>query len=342
MSKNSIAQQNTASDKFNVKKWLLGLLLLGAAIAGLTYYWYQSSLHPSTEDAYIHAEILSVSPQITGPVLEVHVDDFVHVNKGDLLLSIDPQSYLLALKQAQASYQLAIQKHNAEDSQVAKAVAGVESARMQLKEAQIEYKRQIILVNKKLAAAQTGDTYKNNLAQAQATLEQSRASLQEATQSRGEVGLETALVQQAAAQLGQAELNLSYTEISAPFDGILGAIEIQKNSSVKAGQLLFPLVKDGSYWLQANYKETALARLKEGQPATISIDMHPDYQWVGQVEKISPASGNAFSLLPSENATGNWVKIKQRFPVKIRIISTADSPALRVGASAVVSIDTTQ
>lgn len=326
--------------KSTIKQYVVLFIVIAIFAAAITYYWHYSEQHPSTDDAYVHAEILSVAPQISGPILEIHVDDFQHVNKGDLLIKIDPQPYQLAVQQAQAAYQLAVQQNKAQDSEVSAGVAAVEAAREQLKEAQIEYDRQIKLVKQKLAPAQTGDTYKNQLAQAQANLERSRADLQQAISSRGGSGKDSAVVQQAAAQLGQAELNLSYTEITAPFDGILGDVTVQEHSVVGVGQQLFPLVRDNSYWIQANYKETDLTRLKEGQKATISVDMHPDYQWTGHVAKLSPASGNSFSLLPTENATGNWVKIKQRFPVKIKIDNKDDAPALRVGASAVVTINT--
>ncbi|ROS05479.1 membrane fusion protein (multidrug efflux system) [Sinobacterium caligoides] len=338
MSANDSAPHQASSRK----TVLLAACVIAVLVVATLLYWHYSDLRPSTDDAYIHAEVLSVAPQVAGQVLSVHVDDFQHVNRGDLLLRIDPQAYTLALKQAQAAYQLALQQHQMEDSQVAVAVAAVEAARAQLTEAQLEYDRQIELVRRNLAAAQTGDTFKNQLAQAQSKLDESRASLQSAISSRGADGLDAAVVQQAAARLGQAELDLSYTELTAPFDGFLGEVTTQQNAVVGVGQQLFPLVKDGSYWVQANYKETDMARLQEGQPARVEVDMYPGYEWQGRVDKISPASGNAFSLLPPENATGNWVKIKQRFPVKIRLEPNDDAPPLRIGASAIVTVDTTQ
>ncbi|EGQ9781387.1 HlyD family secretion protein [Vibrio vulnificus] len=333
---------DTIANKSKSKSKLTKTLFLAAcAIASGAMYlsWQYSDSHPSTEDAYVRAKILSVAPQVQGQVVTVEAKDFQAVNKGDLLLKIDARPYLLAVKQAKAAYQLAVQQHDVADKQVTEAVAGLDAARSNLTEAQLEYKRIDSLVARKLASAQDLDTAKNKLANAQASLEQARASVEKAIANRGEEGAEAAVVQQAAAQLAQAELNLSYTDITSPVDGIAGEINTHVGSVVSVGQTLFPVIIKDSYWVRANFKETDLTHIKPGMEAEVVIDMYPDRVWKATVEELSPASGTSFSLMPPENATGNWVKIKQRFPVRLALDVPKDAPQLRVGASTEVTVD---
>ncbi|ELK2034294.1 HlyD family secretion protein [Vibrio vulnificus] len=333
---------DTIANKSKSKSKLTKTLFLAAcAIASGAMYlsWQYSDSHPSTEDAYVRAKILSVAPQVQGQVVTVEAKDFQAVNKGDLLLKIDARPYLLAVKQAKAAYQLAVQQHDVADKQVTEAVAGLDAARSNLTEAQLEYKRIDSLVTRKLASAQDLDTAKNKLANAQASLEQARASVEKAIANRGEEGAEAAVVQQAAAQLAQAELNLSYTDITSPVDGIAGEINTHVGSVVAVGQTLFPVIIKDSYWVRANFKETDLTHIKPGMEAEVVIDMYPDRVWKATVEELSPASGTSFSLMPPENATGNWVKIKQRFPVRLALNVPKDAPQLRVGASTEVTVD---
>ncbi|EID0032417.1 HlyD family secretion protein [Vibrio alginolyticus] len=331
-----IAKHSSSRSKL-VKTLFFTLCVI--AFSAMYWSWQYSDSHPSTEDAYVRAKILSVAPQVKGQVVSVDVKDFQSVNKGDLLLKIDSRPYLLAVKQAKAAYQLAVQQHDVADKQVTEAVAGLDAARSNLIEAQVEYKRTDSLVKRKLASDQDLDTAKNKLANAQASLEQARATVEKAIANRGEEGVEAAVVQQAAAQLAQAELNLSYTDITSPVDGITGEINTHVGSVVSVGQTLFPVILKDSYWVRANFKETDLTHIKPGMHADVVIDMYPDVVWKATVEQLSPASGTSFSLMPPENATGNWVKIKQRFPVRLALEVPADAPQLRVGASSEVTID---
>ncbi len=318
---------------------ILFLLVCAIAFGAMYWSWQYSDSHPSTEDAYVRAKILSVAPQVQGQVVSVEAKDFQVINKGDLLLKIDSRPYLLAVKQAKAAYQLAVQQHDVADKQVTEAVAGLDAARSNLTEAQVEYKRTDSLVKRKLASDQDLDTSKNKLANAQAGLEQARATVEKAIANRGEEGAEAAVVQQAAAQLAQAELNLSYTDITSPVDGIAGEINTHTGSVVGIGQTLFPVIVKDSYWVRANFKETDLTHIKAGMHAEVVIDMYPDVVWDAKVEELSPASGTSFSLMPPENATGNWVKIKQRFPVRLTLEVPEGAPQLRVGASSEVTVD---
>ncbi|EMD1175314.1 HlyD family secretion protein [Vibrio harveyi] len=331
-----IAKKSSSKSKMTK---ILFLLVCAIAFGAMYWSWQYSDSHPSTEDAYVRAKILSVAPQVQGQVVSVEAKDFQVINKGDLLLKIDSRPYLLAVKQAKAAYQLAVQQHDVADKQVTEAVAGLDAARSNLTEAQVEYKRTDSLVKRKLASDQDLDTAKNKLANAQAGLEQARATVEKAIANRGEEGAEAAVVQQAAAQLAQAELNLSYTDITSPVDGIAGEINIHTGSVVSIGQTLFPVIIKDSYWVRANFKETDLTHIKAGMHAEVVIDMYPDVVWDAKVEQLSPASGTSFSLMPPENATGNWVKIKQRFPVRLTLEVPEGAPQLRVGASSEVTVD---
>ncbi|EKO3798658.1 HlyD family secretion protein [Vibrio harveyi] len=331
-----IAKKSSSKSKMTK---ILFLLVCAIAFGAMYWSWQYSDSHPSTEDAYVRAKILSVAPQVQGQVVSVEAKDFQVINKGDLLLKIDSRPYLLAVKQAKAAYQLAVQQHDVADKQVTEAVAGLDAARSNLTEAQVEYKRTDSLVKRKLASDQDLDTAKNKLANAQAGLEQARATVEKAIANRGEEGAEAAVVQQAAAQLAQAELNLSYTDITSPVDGIAGEINTHTGSVVSIGQTLFPVIIKDSYWVRANFKETDLTHIKAGMHAEVVIDMYPDVVWDAKVEQLSPASGTSFSLMPPENATGNWVKIKQRFPVRLTLEVPESAPQLRVGASSEVTVD---
>ncbi|GEM77297.1 HlyD family secretion protein [Vibrio sagamiensis] len=315
-------------------------LVICIIIFGLMYWsWQYSDAHPSTEDAYVRANILSVAPQIRGQVSAVEIQDFQQVNKGDLLFKIDPSPYILAVKQAEAAYQLAVQQHDVADKQVTETLANLDAARANLTEAQLEHKRVAELFKRKLVSAQNLDVAKNKLSNAQASLDQTRAAVEKAVANRGQTGTEAAIVQQASAQLAQAKLNLSYTDITSPVDGLSGEVKTQLGSVVNVGQALFPIIIKDSYWIRANFKETALTHIKPGMEAKVVIDMYPDIEWKASVDALSPASGTAFSLMPPENATGNWVKIKQRFPVRLTLEVPQGSPQLRVGASSEVTID---
>ncbi|MGR4991748.1 HlyD family secretion protein [Vibrio rotiferianus] len=331
-----IAKKSSSKSKLTK---ILFLLVCAIAFGAMYWSWQYSDSHPSTEDAYVRAKILSVAPQVKGQVVSVEARDFQVINKGDLLLRIDSRPYLLAVKQAKAAYQLAVQQHDVADKQVTEAVAGLDASRSNLTEAQLEYKRTNSLVKRKLASDQDLDTAKNKLANAQAGLEQARATVEKAIANRGEEGAEAAVVQQAAAQLAQAELNLSYTDITSPVDGIAGEISTHVGSVVGIGQTLFPVIIKDSYWVRANFKETDLTHIKAGMHAQVVIDMYPDVVWNAKVEELSPASGTSFSLMPPENATGNWVKIKQRFPVRLTLEVPKGAPQLRVGASSEVTVD---
>ncbi|MGR5409829.1 HlyD family secretion protein [Vibrio sp. PNB22_8_1] len=327
-------------------KVLRNILLVCTLVAVLAGggYWYilHQEQYPSTNDAYVHANIVYISPQISGKVLRTNVEDYQYVTKGMLLVQVDPMLFQARLDEAQAAYQMAIQSNEAKNDAILAASANVRSAVAQLADAQSSYHRVKDLVGKQLLPAQQLDDERAKLSSAEQNVAAARANMAELVKSQGAKGTAAPEVKKAAAALSQATLSLSYTNIFAPFDGHLGKVSIHPGSIIAAGQALMPLVVNNTFWVEANYKETHLNRIQVGMPAQIVLDLYPDVEFSGTVKAISPASGSSFSLLPPENATGNWVKVPQRFPLLIHLEKQNPHPnkPLRVGASAEVTINT--
>lgn len=321
----------------NISISILVIFLL--VISGYQYIRHQQ-LYPSTDDAYIHGNILYIAPQIAGQLIDVNVTDFQYVDKGMIIASIAPQVYQARVAQAKAALENATSANNAASDAIIEASVQIRTASSQLYDIQEKYNRNIILVNRGILAKQAGDDLKAQLAQAKNNLDLAREHMQQLISAQGASATQAPAVKQAAAALLEATINLSYTQIIAPVSGHLGQIKVRPGSVVFAGQAMMPLIEEGTFWVNANYKEDILGSIKPTMPATIVLDMYPNIQFSGEVVAISPASGNFFSLLPPENATGNWVKIPQRFPVRLSIKNNLKNQPLRIGASASVIINT--
>jgi membrane fusion protein (multidrug efflux system) len=320
-------------------RWSLLLAAVAIAAMGVYGFWRHAENYPSTSDAYVTAHVVHIEPQVGGRITVLPVRDHQHVNQGQLLLQIDTRPYQIAVQKAVAELALAQQQKLAADAGVQAARATVNQRRAQLDDAQRNYARDSrLLVHKAVSAAQT-ETDRDKLREVDAALKAGEADSSRAIREQAEA---EARIRVAQAGLAEARLNLAYTRISAPASGTLGEIPVHPGDVVQPGQQLFPLVEDQAFWVDANYKETDLDRIRPGQRATIAVDMYPDKTFHGVVESVSPASGVAFSLLPPENATGNWVKVTQRFPVRVRVSTDHNNTPLRVGASSSVTIDTTR
>lgn len=317
----------------------LGVALVMIILGGYFYIAHQK-LYPSTSDAYVHANILYVAPQVSGKVKRVEVTDYQQVSKGDLLVLIDPAPFIVELDKAKAAYQIATQNNKAANDAILAASSAVTAADAQLTDVQKNYRRITQLVEKDLLPQKEADDSKAKLAAAQTKLESARANLSKLITEQGAKGTDAPIVKQAAAVLSQATLNLSYTSIVAPYDGYLGQVGVKVASVVSPGLSMMPLIEADTFWIEANYKEKVVGLLKKGMKAEIVLDMYPGTTYHGEIEAISPASGSSFSLLPPENATGNWVKVPQRFPIRIELDPLDNLPQLRTGASATVTIST--
>lgn len=318
-------------------KMLIGAgLLLAALIGGLAFYHY-SGLTRSTENAYINADVVNVSAQVSGRVIAVYIKDNQHVRKGDVLFDIDPEPFAIALSRAQADLALAMQSARQDNAEVSVARAQVAQTESDLANARTSYKRDQELVAKHFLSQQSLDDAQTRQQSLQAALEQARAKLTKAL-SAPQKPEERGDVLKAQAAIAQARLDMEHTHVTASQDGQLSNVTLAAGSLVGAGVPLFALIADNSFHIDANFKETELAGVHPGQVVDIRIDMYSGQHFNGVVESLSGGTGTAFSLLPPQNATGNWVKIAQRVPVRIKLAPTDADHPLRIGATATVSV----
>jgi len=365
------------------RRWLqhplwLGMLAAASLILGLVgaYFYTYNLSHKSTDDAFITGNVVSVSSRVASSVATVFVDDNQHVQKGDVLMELDPRDFAAKLAQAQANLEAARARQRSAEinvrvtdttagAGVEQAVAGVEAAerqvdtaRSRLEEARAQvaaaaaeatraqsdaerYERLLqyhavstqerdnaVAVGRRAAAAleaaQKAQQAANDglrqaesqLGEAKARLASAKAAPSQVAYSRSQVDTATAEIAQAEAAVGQAQLELSYTTIVAPVAGRITQKSVEPGAYVQVGQPLLSIVPD-HLWVVANFKETQLHTMRPGQPVTITVDAYPNRTFRGHVDSIQAGSGAAFSLLPPENATGNYVKVVQRVPVKI-------------------------
>jgi membrane fusion protein (multidrug efflux system) len=299
------------------------LILLTAAIL---YYHVCIAPYESTDDAFVDGYVTLISPRVPGQVTRLLVTDNQEVKAGDELVEIDPRDYEASLAQAKADLAAAQSQSDQSQAQVkvsearvAQAQAAVTAAEAEAQRATDDLKR-YESVESKAVSKSAIDLAQAQARSADANLEaarsQTNAAEAEVTLSEAGVETATAAVQQAEAKLQQTGLNLSYTKIIAPLDGRITARTVQPGNYVQPGQALLALVpKD--VWVVANFKETQLTYMKPGQPVELSMDAYPNRKFKGRVDSLQAGTGARFSLLPPENAVGNYVKVVQRIPVKI-------------------------
>jgi membrane fusion protein (multidrug efflux system) len=321
--------------------WIAGPLVV-AVIAG--YFYVTSGRYTSTDNAYVQADQVTIAPQIGGRVVEVAVRENQKVKKGDLLFRIDPEPLQIAVAQMEAQIGAAGDYLNGSRDSYHSASADLRSSEATLRTNEAQLARMKELRAKGLVAQKALDDAANDVAIARGKRDSDGASLAKAkTMLGGAVNTPLEKLSGykiAAAQLAKARLDLDHSEIRAPIDGTIGKMHLQAGDYLNVGQAAMPLVSN-TLWVEGNFKETDLTHVRVGQGATIEVDTFPGHKWNAQVASISPASGAQFSILPAQNATGNWVKIVQRIPVRFAIeASEQDGMILRAGMSADVEIDT--
>jgi membrane fusion protein, multidrug efflux system len=276
------------------QKYYFGLIILLLAVGFYIYEKY-TSYFPSTDNAYVQANIVNIAAQVSGPVKEIYVSDHALVHKGQLLFTIDPHPFEIALSQASAN----------------------------------------------LAEAEaTLDTQQKNTARILKLAAEGQMTKAEGDDAQGKLDALTNAAKAAQSRLESARLDLSYTQVFAPAGGYLDKFSLRIGQVIQADNFLFALVENRQWWVDANFKETDLERIRPGQPVKVVLDMYPELTFKGKVTAISAGSGATFSIFPPENATGNWVKVTQRFPVRIEITPQGENHPLRVGASCTVTVDT--
>ena len=327
----------------NLLLWVFGPALV-LAIAGWMYL--TSGRFVSTDNAYVEADHVTLAPQIGGRVVEVLVRENQAVKKGDVLFRIDSQPLDIAMARMQAQMESVKSLLDAGRAGYASAQADLRSAEEAFNMNQRQYQRMKEMRGKGLIAQKDLDDASNNLAAARGKRDSDAAALDKARGMLG--GLPTTKDEQLAgyklaqAQYEQARLDVEHATVRAPIDGVIGKMNLQPGDFLAMGQAAMPLVANKTLWVDANFKETDLTHVLVGQAATVEVDTYPGKKWPAHVASISPASGAEFSLLPAQNATGNWVKIVQRIPVRLAIDNdnAGAGPILRAGMSANVEIDT--
>ena len=343
-------EQETPAKKPNrVLPIVLGVILIGGIIFGIKEYIYFSK-HIDTDDAQIDADISPVVARVGGYVDSIFFEENGHVEKGQVLVKLDDRDYKVRVEQAMAPKQSASAGINVGQSQISSTAASSSSARAQvasaaarLEKANKDYARYANLVKDGSITQQQFDQAKSDRDVAEATYraaqDQYKAALEQVGTSQSQLKVTNVGVTQRLADVDYAKLQLSYTTVTAPASGIASKKNIQIGQLVQPGQTLFSVVNDNSVFITANFKETQLTNMKNGQKVNIEVDAYPDMKLHGQVYNFSPATGAKFSLLPPDNATGNYVKVVQRIPVKIKISTGKDTLAmLRPGMSVNVSV----
>ena len=328
-----------------VSRFVLLVVVPAAAVVLGTMWWLSAGRYVSTDNAYVGADKSLITPQVTGPIVAVHVREGQQVEAGAPLFDLDPAPYQTALTLAQG--RLAAAKIEFANLQATYATNAnqIEMGQKAVDLRQNDYNRKLDLVNSHAGTRVDLDTSQAALVQAQQILEFVR-SQQDSTRIKLGGGPTTTIDSfpdyiQAKAGLDDAERNLSRTHIVAPIAGVATQVDqIQLGRVAPAGQAVFAIVEDRGLWVDANPKESDLTYVHAGEPASVTIDAFPGREFKGRVCSIAPGTGSQFSILPAQNASGNWVKVVQRVPLRFCFDPSENTEGLRAGMSANVSIDT--
>jgi membrane fusion protein (multidrug efflux system) len=324
---------------------LLVLIMVGAGVG----YWIYIHIFISTDDAYVAGYVGVISARVPGRVAKILVDNNQHVTPGQVLLTLEPQDYKTQVARQEGNLGHLRQEMEQAYVRVATARTRVPQAEANFHMASLDKTRYTNLFERHVVPKQTLDQINTRYRITQAELNKSQRELRESLAAIGgstDIPLEEQpAIKEAKAKLEQARLDLGYTKIRARIAGYITRRQVQVGNWVQPGQPLMMLVplKTSKLWIQANYKETQLTHVYIGQLAKVQVDTYPGVKFKGRVDSIMAGTGSAFSLLPPENATGNWVKVVQRVPVKVELLPPfpANRP-LRLGMSTEVTIDTRQ
>ena len=313
-------------------------------LAGAFYMYATGGRYISTENAYVKAEIITISANVDGQVADVLVDDNQQVKQGDLLFKLDPRPFELALAAAEAELQNVRQRVASLRAQYRQGKMEVDAANERIRYLNVSRERQDKLLEKGVGTQANFDKAEHDLLLAKrrlsVVLETNQMVLADLGGSADLPVEKHPMFLRADAQRERAALNLSYSFVRAPRAGTLSRVTIEPGEYVEAGDNLFALVTIDKPWVEANFKESQLTHVTNGQTATIVVDTYPNVTWQAKIESISPATGAEFAILPPQNATGNWVKVVQRIPVRLNIDTNQHIHLLRAGMTATVTIDT--
>ncbi|MDQ8758163.1 HlyD family secretion protein [Sphingosinicella sp. LHD-64] len=318
---------------------MLSVPLLLAAFGG--YMWLTSGRYVSTDNAYVQQDMVSVAPEISGTVGEVFVRENQRVRRGDLLFRIDQRPYRIALANAEAQIRAAEVQVAQASAQVAGTGADIQGAQANLQYAEQNFARYEALVQRGFTTRTAYDNAMHDVEEARERLANARSAAVTARSALTGGGVaEQPSVQAARVARDQALLNLARTEVRAPADGIVTQTDrLQTGNAAVSGVPAVTIVRSATTYVEANYKETDLTNMYVGQPAEVELDAYPGVRVHGHVQSIGAGTGSQFSILPAQNATGNWVKVTQRVPVRIAVDADPGRPLI-AGLSADVTVDT--
>ena len=342
------------NQKSNKKNIIIAVLILSALSYGI-YKYVHSLSHESTDDAQIEKNMNPIIPRVMGYITKVNIKDNDYVKKGDTLFTIDKNDYIVKLEDAKAALIAAQGNFEVSKADVGSALASVsvsdanvqsaggtiETAKIRLGRATNDFERYENLYKnhsitkqqfeQALAAKQEAESQLRILQQQQkASAFQKSVIIAKSNVSNKQTEVASANIKRAEAMLAAAKLNLSYTVVTAAIDGQVSKISIQPGQLVQPGQALFYIINNQEAWVIANFKETQLDKMKMGQKVTVKVDAYPDTDFQGELTSFSPATGSKFSLLPPDNATGNFVKTIQRLPVKISFNTSNDPEKIKL------------
>ena len=339
------SQANAANPNSGKRKRLLiglGIIVVLCSAAIFAYHELYGRFYEETDDAYVGGNLVQITPQITGTVTRIAVDDGDYVEAGQPLVWLDPADTQVAQQSAEANLARTVRQVRGLYSNVDSYKAQVASRKIDVQRAKADYQRRVTLASK-------GAISREELAHAQDTLNSAQSAL---TSAQQQLDTNRALVddtviashpdvKSAAAQLRQAFLNNARSTLVAPVSGYVARRSVQVGSRIQPGTALMAVVPLHEVWIDANFKETQLREMRIGQPVIVEADLYgDDVTYQGHVESLGVGTGSAFSLLPAQNASGNWIKIVQRLPVRIRLDDEAlEKHPLRIGLSTTVTVD---
>jgi membrane fusion protein (multidrug efflux system) len=321
------------------------LLVLAIGLWWIAAEFIKFNVSTFTDNAQVRRQIVPINARVQGYIKEIRFDEYSYVHKGDTLIIIDDAEYALALAQANAQVQNALSGKSTVNasitttaSEISVSEASIEGTRVEMENAARDFERYKSLLNDKAVTPKQYDDahtkYEALKAKYEMLCRQKQSTVLTKDEKAQQLGQHDASIELARASVELAKLNLSYTVITAPVDGYTSRRNLQVGQLVQPGQTLLSIVDENDVWVIANYKESQTSKMKIGDKVKITVDAIPDKEYVGVIEAISNATGAQYSLVPQDNATGNFVKVEQRLPVKIRFTkdnTAADVSLLRAG-----------
>ncbi|HAV5965579.1 HlyD family secretion protein [Acinetobacter baumannii] len=348
----NVAQLETDTNFQSRKKitWGVFSVLLLFLVAGILYYFFVYRFYQSTDNAYVQADVTWVMPKISGEVMELLINDNQVVKKGETLAVLDHRDYQARYDQARSVVSLkeaalGVQQQNEKSakSSITEANSGVVAAQADLSRLKKEYERYQDLLKDGVITRQNFEGIQSQYLTAQAQLSKAQAAVNAAEAQLGSLQASRAQlladIQSANANLNLYQVDLASSKVVSPVDGKIGSLAIQKGSRVSPQTRLMAIIPENSLYVQANFKETQIEKMHIGQKVKLKLDAYPSLNFTGKIESFSPASGATFSLMPPDNATGNFNKVVQRIPVRITIDSSPHIDLIKPGMSVSATVD---